>query len=112
MSNRRQHHLFESHMVLMVSLALQLAIVAAARSLQQSSDPQAIFFPSTCDKVCTKSEDFHLPLPSAPNLAVGNRATQWGVALLVQVRSAEATIPEQVLLASNYWKLAESEAGG
>eukprot|EP00775_Hariotina_reticulata_P010424 gene10424-10582_t len=86
----RQNCLHGPHMgVALLLVLLQLAVIAtAARSLQQSSDPQVVFFPDTCNTVCSTSQDFHLPLPSAPNLATGNRATQWGVALLMQIREA------------------------
>lgn len=73
-----------------ITCLLQLTLLAAARELHQAaSDSLALdqpqFFPTTCEKVCKTGSDFHIPLPTAPSVAVGNVASQWATALLVQV---------------------------
>lgn len=74
--------------------SLMLFVLASARDPGQGLhgkrnllDDRPVFSPTDCQNVCTRLEDYHVPLPTSPNAAIGNAATRWGVALLVQVIS-------------------------
>jgi hypothetical protein len=69
-------------------------VLASGRELKQGLDGRALkttavvdpsFFPAECERLCRRTEDYHVPLPTSANASIGNAATQWGVALLIQV---------------------------
>lgn len=80
-------------MALLVSGLLLTSLPASARQQPRrlAAGPAAalpIYFPASCQKVCKSPLDFHVLLPPAPDASVGNTATRWSTALLVQVRAA------------------------
>jgi hypothetical protein len=56
---------------------------------------EPVFFPASCQRVCSNNRHHRIPLEAMSTLGNGNRVSQWALVLLVQVRVFEHALDER-----------------